>query len=307
MVRAYLAVQNAIADYVRAPGASHQLQDEPERPADDSHPVVDPRGGIRCTDGRRALEQFPWGAQNWVVRAPDFRSELLAAVDRGDGPAVVTLLRDQSLAEDALQLIGDGLLVALTQNTKGATRPADACRAALRERGWDGDDELADQLDALLGTGTIPLLRPMPVDLEELAGVLEGDPTFGGGRLDLLTGQVWPQAAIDYARETGEEDEEETDDPARWLWVHCEGSSAGYHDMVDFVGTVDDPGRADRLGIAIEGRGAFRRFKDVLARWPGELDRWYSYADDRQRGRARAWLAEAGYRPTRTGHGPPGE
>jgi len=128
-------------------------------------------------------------------------------VDRGDGPAVVTLLRDQSLAEDALQLIGDGLLVALTQNTKGATRPADACRAALRERGWDGDDELADQLDALLGTGTIPLLRPMPVDLEELAGVLEGDPTFGGGRLDLLTGQVWPQAAIDYARETGEEDE----------------------------------------------------------------------------------------------------
>src|SRR4029077_11878749 len=140
-------------------------------------------------------------------------------------------------------------------------------RAALRERGWGGDEELADQLDALLGTGTIPLLRPIPVDLDELPTVLEGDAAFGGGRLALLTGQVWPQAAIDYARETDEEDEEQADDPARWLWVHCQGSGAGYHDMVDFIGTVDDPGRADRLGIAMEGRGAFRRFKDVLARW----------------------------------------
>ena len=243
-------------------------------------------------------ERFPWGAQNWVVRAPDFRSELRGAVYRGDGPAVVALVGDQLLPGDALQLIGDGLVVALALQTQGAADLAVACVRALRERGWDGDDELADQLGALLGTGPTPLLRPLPVDLEELAGVLEGDPTFGGGRLDLLTGQVWPQAAIDYARETGEEDDDESDDADRWLWVHCEGSRAGYHDMVQFIGTIDDPDRADRLGIAIEGRGAFRRFKDVLARWPGELDRWYGYADDRQRGRARAWLADAGYRPS---------
>ena len=249
----------------------------------------------------------PTSEQNWAVLAPDFRSELRGAVYRGDGPAVVALVHDQFLPDDALQLIGDGLLVALALHTKAATGPADACRLALRERGWDGDNELADQLEALLGTGAIPLLRPLPVDLEELAGVLEGDPTLGGGRLDLLTGQMWPQAAIDYALETSEQDDAQADDPARWLWVHCEGSSAGYHDMVQFIGTVDNPGRADRLGIAIEGRGAFRRFKDVLARWPGELDRWYGYADDRQRGRARAWLAEAGYHPTRTGHEPPSE
>ena len=40
---------------------------------------------------------------------------------------------------------------------------------------------------------------------------------------------------------------------------------------------------------------AFRRFKDVLARWPGELDRWYASSAERQRGRARALLADAGY------------
>ena len=173
----------------------------------------------------------------------------------------------------------------------------------MRERGWDGDVELADQLDALSGAGPTPLLRPVPVDLEDLAGVLEGDPSFGGGRLDLLTGEVWPQTAIDDRLEVGEE--AESDDPDRWLWVICEGSRAGYRDMVEFIGTVDDPDRADLLGIAIEGRGAFRRFKDVLARWPGELDRWYGYADDRQRGRARAWLAEAGYHPSRPAGRPP--
>ena len=62
-----------------------------------------------------------------------------------------------------------------------------------------------------------------------------------------------------------------------------------------FIETVRDPGRADRLEIAISGRGAFRRFKDVLARWPGELDRWYAFSAERQRGRARTWLADAGY------------
>jgi hypothetical protein len=62
-----------------------------------------------------------------------------------------------------------------------------------------------------------------------------------------------------------------------------------------FIGTVRNPGRADRLEIAISGRGAFRRFKDVLERWPGELERWYAFSAERQRGRARAWLADAGY------------
>ena len=103
------------------------------------------------------------------------------AVYRGDGPAVVALVGAQLLPGDALQLIGDGLVVALALHTRGAADLAVACVRALRVRGWDGDDELADQLGVLLGTGPTPLLRPLPVDLEELAGVLEGDPTFVAG------------------------------------------------------------------------------------------------------------------------------
>ena len=107
---------------------------------------------------------------------------------------------------------------------------------------------------------------------------------------------MWSQAAIEYAVETGEEDEDTGDDPERWLAVHGEGSREGYRDMESFIASVEDPGRAERLAIAIRGRGAFRRFKDELAGWPGELERWHALSVERQRGRARSWLAAAGYR-----------
>src|SRR5450755_493351 len=159
------------------------------------------------------------------------RSTLRAAVYRGDGPAVVHLLQNAGNYDNALQLAGDGLIAAVIQRAQGAPELARHLVLALRQRGWNGDDDLADQLDALLGSGPPPMLRPLPVDLDELAGILEGDPLNGGGRLDLTTGEVWPQAAIEYARETGEEDEDAADDPERWLWVHGEGSRDAYRDM----------------------------------------------------------------------------
>ena len=67
--------------------------------------------------------------------------------------------------------------------------------------------------------------------------------------------------------------------------------------MGDFIATLDDPAVADRLSIAIDGKGAFRRFRDLLDRWPDVATRWYAFSDDRHIGRARAWLADAGYRP----------
>ncbi|MGZ6692819.1 MAG: UPF0158 family protein [Solirubrobacteraceae bacterium] len=232
------------------------------------------------------------------------RSALRAAVYHGAGPAVVHLLRGVGACDDSLQLAGDGLIAALGQRVDGAAELARDLVVALRRRGWDGDDELAEELDALLG-GPAPMLRALPVDLEELAGILEGDPLTAGGGIDLRTGELWPQAALEYALETGEEDEDGADDPERWLPVHGEGAREGYRDMELFIASVEHPGRAERLTIAINGRGAFRRFKDELARSPDELERWHTLSEERQRGRARSWLAAAGYRALPAEHHDP--
>jgi hypothetical protein len=229
-----------------------------------------------------------------------WRAQLRGAVYRGDGRAVVALARtglrpDDRYGAAALQLIGNGLISALAEQIEDAPELAADCISALSERGWHGDTELVEHLQALLGTGPTPMLRSLPIDLEELAGILEGDPIHGGGRVDVRTGEVWPRAAIDYAQEIGEQTD---DDEERWLSVVCKGSRQGYRDMEAFIESLADPDRADRLWIAVQGPGAFRRFKDVLGRTPDELELWFAFSEERQRGRARAWLADAGYNPS---------
>jgi hypothetical protein len=228
------------------------------------------------------------------MNADDPRTQLRGAVHRGDAAVIIALLqRTESL--ECLQLGGDGLLIALDQGTDGAVELARQWVVLLRERWWEGDTELADQLAARLQIGPTPMLRPLPIDLDQLSGILEGDPVIGGGRVDLRSGEVWSQPVLEDAVETGDEDEDGDFEGPWWLTVECEGSRAGYRDMQDFIAAVPDEDRRDRLAIAIEGRGAFRRFKDVLSRWPEEFGRWYAFSEERQRGRARAWLTDAGY------------
>ncbi|MGW1745034.1 UPF0158 family protein [Streptomyces sp. NPDC002092] len=208
-------------------------------------------------------------------------------------------MRFEPEAEDEFET-ACGLLVdrlvrwAGEQGLPGAAETAALFLAALQERGFRGDRELADRLRVATGDAAIPLLRPLAVDLEMLAMLLEGDPAESGGRIDLSTGECWPA----FTDELGPGPEaEEDDDPERWLYVPALGSRAGYRDMELFIEEMEDAALADRLRIAIGGRGAFRRFKAVLAGDERSWSRYHRFRDERQRGRARAWLAEEGYCP----------
>lgn len=118
---------------------------------------------------------------------------------------------------------------------------------------------------------------------------------YGGGRVDRVTGEVWPQVALDSLAESGGDEDQEDDDDDRWLWVESEGSRDGYRDMEWFISVLDEPKAAERLGRAIDGRRPFRRFSDELDRWPDLIGPWLAFSDERKRGRARAWLADQGY------------
>ena len=63
-----------------------------------------------------------------------------------------------------------------------------------------------------------------------------------------------------------------------------------YRDMERFIRRVEDDHLQDRLWHAIQGRGAFRRFKDTLARYPALEERWYEFKAAQIEQRMRDWL-----------------
>ena len=147
--------------------------------------------------------------------------------------------------------------------------------------------------------------RALPVDLDELADLLEGGDDVRFGLVDLRTGEV-SSVFGDVGEYLGlGEGFDPDEDPDRWLVVRRVGSRAAYQDMVAFIEQVNDPAQRDRLEIAISGKGAFRRFKDVLARDEAELHRFFAFTNDRKRERARR-LGSAPRVPRRDATSSPG-
>jgi hypothetical protein len=69
-----------------------------------------------------------------------------------------------------------------------------------------------------------------------------------------------------------------------WVW---------YQDMAEFAESITDERAGRRLARAIQGKGAFRRFKDELHQeHPGLLPAWYAFRDVRGMRRAVRWLAD---------------
>jgi len=235
--------------------------------------------------------------------------DLRGAVYAGDGRAAMAAIERRPDLY-TLQYLGDGLRLALAQGIAGAAQRAGGHIAALRSRDLDGDEDLAIELEAMLGLVQAPALRDLPIDLDDLALALEGDPLLTGGRINLRTGdvqQIGPLYESDFFDHIGELDDDEADRANdaealeaddRWLRFDSLGSRPGFRDMEEFSETVADERLATRLDRALGGRGAFRRFKDELADAPDELARFHRFTDDRRRGRARQWLAGSGLRPT---------
>lgn len=84
---------------------------------------------------------------------------------------------------------------------------------------------------------------------------------------------------------------------SRYIRVPEADSHEGYRDMERFIYTVQDERLQNRLWQAIQGRGAFRRFKDVLAGAYRDQKRWYAFQHDRLKERILGWLESEGIEP----------
>ena len=77
-------------------------------------------------------------------------------------------------------------------------------------------------------------------------------------------------------------------DGDEWIAAPSQWDLDEYRIMKKFIRTVSDSHKNELLSVAIEGRGAFRRFKDTL--YSVDLvDEWYSYKHEAFVEIAREW------------------
>ncbi len=110
--------------------------------------------------------------------------------------------------------------------------------------------------------------------------------------LDLETGEMLFLSEYLDDEERGKLRDRIDDDPDRYERIPKADPHEGYEDMQAFIATVKDERLAELLEVAINGKGAFRRFKDVLLNYPEERERWFQFKDDRIQERTLEWLGD---------------
>jgi hypothetical protein len=93
--------------------------------------------------------------------------------------------------------------------------------------------------------------------------------------LDLKSGEV--VTIVDSRPEDDEKRLAIRREAPRFVRLDPAASREQYRWMERFVASVGDEALRERLILAIDGKGAFRRFKDVLLSYPVERDRWFLY------------------------------
>lgn len=143
--------------------------------------------------------------------------------------------------------------------------------------------------------------RRVPIDWDDLKIALTTHMDEWASYLDLRTGRVQIAHLFPFRDEDDELSEEEIETSlAKGYFVPVEPlpSSVEYGWMAEFAAFVTDPHLRDLLEVALHGRGAFGRFKRVLADYPAERARWFALRDQRLREAIEEWLADHDIEPT---------
>jgi hypothetical protein len=143
-------------------------------------------------------------------------------------------------------------------------------------------------------------MRVVPVNWTDLETAFERNAPDTESFLDTRTGEVVTvaQGAIDY----NEQRTKVQIGGEAFIRVEPAASREQYKWMERFVAGVTDEALRERLVIAIDGKGAFRRFKDVLLNYPTERERWFSYRSDLLHWHMQKWLEKEQLEPK---EGPP--
>ena len=132
--------------------------------------------------------------------------------------------------------------------------------------------------------------KMLRIDLGELCDAMENSSFENEYFLDLETGEILFVSEYSDNEETEKLKDQIEEESDRYERIPEAESNEGYQDMVDFIAAVEDEHLVELLEGAINGKGAFRRFKDVLLNYPDERERWFNFKDNRIEEKALEWL-----------------
>ncbi|MEW6409233.1 MAG: UPF0158 family protein [Nitrospirota bacterium] len=159
-------------------------------------------------------------------------------------------------------------------------------------------------------------MRKLKIDLDEIVLVMEMSDDFGSINLfDTETGET-VNISGEVMSAVESEDEEAinalpewekdlveiaesvlSDETRRYVEIPRKPSYEAYNLMVEFASSVKDSNLREKLDIALDSKGAFRRFKNVLSDYPKEEKRWFAFKDERMRHEVIEWLNSIGIEP----------
>jgi hypothetical protein len=136
--------------------------------------------------------------------------------------------------------------------------------------------------------------REVPVDWESLEDAFENNAPEVHSYLHLTTGEVLrvvdgvadPQMHVRIASD------------GNYLRIDPVSSREQYRWMERFIPMVEDNDLRGKLTQAIDGKGAFRRFKDVLMTFGEDREKWFTFRSERLRTFMEAWLSAHAIRAT---------
>ena len=141
------------------------------------------------------------------------------------------------------------------------------------------------------GAGQPP--RDVPIDWEALEDAFENNAPEVHSYLHLSTGEVL--RVVDGIADP--EMHQRIASDTSYMRVEPVSSREQYRWMERFIPMVEDKPLSDLLTQAIDGKGAFRRFKDVLMSHGAERERWFAFRSERLRVFMEAWLAAHALKP----------
>jgi hypothetical protein len=178
-----------------------------------------------------------------------------------------------------------------TANSRSNLVPLTRFERPAHRRIVSFDDEEAMTTENTVAVGTA--VRDIPIDWEALEDAFENNAPEVHSYLHLVTGDVLrvvdgvadPQMHARIAA-----------DP-NYLRIDPVSSREQYRWMERYIPMVEDPDLQGKLSQAIDGKGAFRRFKDVLMAYAPERERWFAFRSERLRIFMEAWLSAHALNP----------